>query len=96
MHFLCSVQYFNQFSLGVITTLAGTGKPGNKDNRDGMKASFHCPAGITVDQITGNVFVADQNNHCIRKISPQGPLLLFRVFFSFLPLPFPPKPHFIT
>jgi hypothetical protein len=72
MHFLCSVQYFNQFSLGVITTLAGTGKPGNKDNRDGMKASFHCPAGITVDQITGNVFVADQNNHCIRKISPQG------------------------
>eukprot|EP00026_Physarum_polycephalum_P008925 Phypoly_transcript_09032.p1 GENE.Phypoly_transcript_09032~~Phypoly_transcript_09032.p1 ORF type:complete len:460 (-),score=68.95 Phypoly_transcript_09032:16-1395(-) len=59
-------------SQGVISVLAGTGKPGNKDNKDGKKAVFHCPAGITVDQTTGNLYVCDQNNHTIRKITPQG------------------------
>lgn len=54
---------------GVITTLAGDA-PGNKDGQ-GTAASFYWPKGLTVDG-SGNVFVADYNNHRIRKISPSG------------------------
>ena len=82
-----SFRLFKYSSLysGVITTLAGTGKPGNKDSKEGMKAQFHCPAGITVDQKTGNIYVCDQNNHCIRRISPQGidfPLSLYLILLK--------------
>ncbi|WP_198315454.1 IPT/TIG domain-containing protein [Chitinophaga tropicalis] len=55
--------------VGVITTLAG-GTAGNKDGQ-GTDASFSWPKGLTVDA-SGNVFVADCNNHRIRKITPAG------------------------
>lgn len=54
---------------GVITTLAG-GTAGNKDGL-GTDARFNWPKGLTVDA-SGNVFVADYNNHRIRKITPAG------------------------
>jgi DNA-binding beta-propeller fold protein YncE len=41
------------------------------DNRVGVLASFNQPNGIAVDQ-KGNVYVADQLNHKIRKITPAG------------------------
>ncbi len=40
--------------------------PGFKDG-PGHKAQFNEPTGIDVDD-SGNVYVADKNNHCIRKI----------------------------
>ena len=55
---------------GDVTTVAGTGSQGNTDG-NGTSASFDTPAGIAVDD-SGNVFVADQNNHKIRKIAPNG------------------------
>jgi len=50
---------------GAVTTLAGTGSSGSA-NGTGTSASFYNPKGITTDGT--NLYVADQNNHLIRKI----------------------------
>jgi len=50
---------------GTVTTLAGTGQAGNTDDT-GTNASFSQPRGITTDGI--NLYVADNENHRIRKI----------------------------
>lgn len=53
---------------GVVTTFAGSGTVGSAD---GWGASFNNPYGIAVDNL-GNVYVADLDNHKIRKINPSG------------------------
>jgi ribosomal protein L6P/L9E len=55
---------------GVVTTLAGSGTGGFKDDT-GTAAQFNGPFGIAVD-VSENVYVADYANHRIRKISPAG------------------------
>ena len=55
---------------GVVSTLAGSGTLGLA-NGTGAAASFYRPAGVTVDA-TGNVYVADEYNSMIRKISSSG------------------------
>jgi sugar lactone lactonase YvrE len=60
---------------GVVTTLAGSGSPGAADG-EGAAASFNWPAGVAVDG-SGNVYVADQNNNKIRKITPAGVVSTF-------------------
>jgi sugar lactone lactonase YvrE len=55
---------------GTVTTLAGNGVAGFVDGEGGA-ARFKFPSGVAVDG-GGNVFVADQGNHAIRKISPSG------------------------
>jgi hypothetical protein len=56
---------------GVVTTLAGTaGLPGSSDGRGGA-ARFDRPEGVATDS-GGNVYVAVQFNHTIRKITPAG------------------------
>jgi len=53
---------------GVVTTLAGSGNNGGSD-ASGMAASFNYPAGIALDR-AGNVYVADESNQAIRKLTP--------------------------
>jgi len=55
---------------GVVTTLAGNGTAGSTDGT-GSGAQFSSPGGLTVD-LSGNVYVADTNNHTIRKVTAAG------------------------
>jgi mucin-19 len=66
---------------GVVSTLAGSGTgagtgTGAFADGAGTNASFNTPGGIAVDS-TGNVFVADQANHRIRRITPLGVVSTF-------------------
>ena len=57
---------------GVITTLAGNGRAGySGDNGPALQASFNFPAGLCLDP-TGNLYVADRNNHRVRRVDTSG------------------------
>jgi len=53
-----------------VTTFAGQKLSGLVDGQD-TAARFALPVGVARDK-AGNLYVADQFNHCIRKISPSG------------------------
>jgi sugar lactone lactonase YvrE len=62
---------------GTVSTLAGGGvysfggAPGGYTDGNGTTARFYLPKGVAVDAL-GNVFVADDINHRIRKVTPAG------------------------
>ena len=56
---------------GIITTEAGNGKDGfSGDNGPARKANLFYPTGIFLDP-TGDLYIADTNNHRIRKVEYQ-------------------------
>jgi alpha-tubulin suppressor-like RCC1 family protein len=55
---------------GVVSPYSGTGVAGCDDTNNSI-ATFNSPTATCVDA-AGNVFVADQLNHLIRKITPAG------------------------
>ena len=58
-----------------VGTLAGNQPAGYADGK-GTEAKFNEPRGMVVDS-GGNVYVADKNNNCIRKITPEGVVTTF-------------------
>lgn len=56
----------------IITTIAGDGDAGySGDGAAATAAELNHPINITFDH-SGNLFIADQNNHAIRKVTPSG------------------------
>ena len=56
---------------GEVSTLAGLPGKGANANGTGSNARFDRPDGLALDTM-GNLYVADGNNHAIRKITPAG------------------------
>ena len=57
---------------GVVTILAGNGTAGySGDGGPAPSAQLNYPAGLAVDG-AGNLYIADTNNNCIRKVSTAG------------------------
>ena len=62
---------------GIITTFAGTGLSGySGDGGSASLATLANPSGIATD-LSGNLYVADYYNNCIRKISAAGIITTF-------------------
>jgi sugar lactone lactonase YvrE len=55
---------------GIVTTIAGRG-PATWQDGPGNMATFFLPMGIAVDA-SGNLYIGDTFNNCIRKITPDG------------------------
>jgi sugar lactone lactonase YvrE len=55
---------------GIVSTIAGSGAKSFGDGT-GVAASFNLPVGIAVDA-NENLYVVDQGNNRIRKITPNG------------------------
>lgn len=77
-HFYCSnntdnliykIKVSDDYESAVVTPFAGNGVGWEDGPVD--QAKFNHPRGIAVDS-EGNIYVCDQNNHCIRKISLDG------------------------
>ena len=60
---------------GFVTTFAGSGIASSNDGAS-TEASFNQPRGIAVDNL-GNVYVTEQGNNAVRKISPTGTVSTF-------------------
>lgn len=57
---------------GIITTVAGTGKPGyGGDYGPAKSASLNTPYGVCIDK-EGRLLIADSENHVIRRIDSRG------------------------
>jgi uncharacterized protein (TIGR03437 family) len=60
---------------GIITTIAGTGAPGNTgDNGPATLARLNGPSSVSLDT-AGDLYVADTGNHRVRKFTPGGIML---------------------
>jgi sugar lactone lactonase YvrE len=60
---------------GMITTIAGNGKPGfGGDGGSASAAQLNAPSAVAVDQ-AGNIFLSDTSNQRIRKIDSSGVIM---------------------
>ena len=75
--YLCSYEGNNRIrqitTAGLVSTLAGNGTAGFGDGT-GINAEFNVTNNISTDA-QGNVYVPDENNERIRKISAQGTVI---------------------
>ncbi len=56
---------------GVVTTFAGLAHFNGSDDGTGNAARFNTPRGLAMDR-SGNLYVADSQNHTVRQITPEG------------------------
>lgn len=58
---------------GLITTAAGTGQAGFNGDGSAAFSQLNLPSGVAADR-AGAIYIADTNNHRIRKLTPDGAL----------------------
>lgn len=58
--------------VGAVTTLAGLCEEDGTQDGTGEDARFYYPAGIAADSTGNNIYVADTDNHCVRKVTSEG------------------------
>ncbi len=68
--YLTNNSFVRKITGGTVSTVAGASTTGALDGT-GTAARFNNPARLVADAI-GNIYVADTNNHAIRKITPGG------------------------
>jgi len=56
---------------GEVSIFAGSPGRGGSADGEAETAQFHTPEGVAIDG-AGNVYVADSDNHAVRKITPDG------------------------
>jgi RHS repeat-associated protein len=61
---------------GTLSVLAGSSKPGYK-NGTGKSAQFHEPVAVTFHAASKALFVADRQNHVIRRVTLNGTVTTF-------------------
>ena len=62
---------------GMMTRYAGSGQSGfSGDGGPAANASFRVPAGLAFDS-EGNLYIADRENHRVRKVDPKGYISTF-------------------
>src|SRR6476660_4976468 len=62
---------------GTLTVLAGNGIPGFSGNGESARnASLLGPSAAVMD-VGGNLFIADQGNHCIRRVTRDGIISIY-------------------
>ena len=67
---VCSIN--GDAQVGIINTIAGNGIGGfSGDGGPATSAKLNFPIGVKMDA-TGNIYIADQYNYCIRKINTYG------------------------
>ncbi|HYC70143.1 MAG TPA: immunoglobulin domain-containing protein [Opitutaceae bacterium] len=57
---------------GVVTTVAGSAEGAGYADGVGAAARFNYPFGLAADAATGVLYVADTDNHVVRRITPAG------------------------
>ena len=67
---------------GIVNTIAGSGATGvwgggySGDGGQATNARLHEPQGLAIDN-SGNLYIADMGNSCIRKVTPSGIITTF-------------------
>lgn len=66
--------YRIDLTTGAATKIAGTHGCGKDDDDEKARTtgSFCVPQGIAINPVTGVIYVADTDNHTIRKVTPEG------------------------
>ena len=62
---------------GNVTTVAGSARGISGDNQPGLKAQFNQPEGLALHPKTGELYISDFNNHCVRKLDSKGIVTVF-------------------
>ncbi|KAG2373593.1 hypothetical protein C9374_012056 [Naegleria lovaniensis] len=61
---------------GLITTIAGNGQFGYSGNNGlAIDATLNAPSFIALSPLTNELYIADTNNHVVRKITPNGAIV---------------------